>query len=325
MKKIKNIPWNEKIKSEKGFVKTKVYQELLPDLFETIGENMPEELLKYISENPKARDGYETEVQVTNKHLSARATNSGRADLCIPFKTKNDEDHVLWVEVMDKSGKWDWNHHDQWKKKITSFMERYDKVIPIMIADQFNDNFIKNFDDWSSRGYEKTHAIELNFLEIEKEWGFNIKLKTDSYLDNQSYHGGETPLEIENRDYYQKLLSSFENTNIEICSNNSEQKSGYFHIKYNGQWAGFYLRKYANNTVALAGQNKDYASRHKSEVYDMMKHSSDDVKKMIKDCANISLTFKDAKDPVFTSDKHSSVENSKELIESFINCIIDAK
>ncbi|MBD45018.1 MAG: hypothetical protein CMC65_07340 [Flavobacteriaceae bacterium] len=330
MNKIEKLPWSDKIQLEKKFVKDEVYKtEFLQSLFDEIGENMPEQLQTYITENPEARDGMETEIQVTNKHLSARATNSGRADLLIPFTTKDNEEHALWIETMDKSGKWDWIHHEQWKKKITSFMERYDKVIPMMIADKFDDNWIKNFDKWNNKGFDKTHAIELNFQKIKKEWGFNINLKTDSYEDNKSYQGGLTNSQLENRNFYQKLASMFENTDIEVYSSESEATNGYYRVKLKGDWTGFYLRRYAqgNSPLSIVAQNSEYTSKHKHEVYEMIKHSSEDVKQMMRDCGNIELAFKDAKDPQLVS-KLSSVEDAKRLIETFNLCVmthIDSK
>jgi len=327
MKKIQNLPWSDKIKSEKTFVKNEVYKtEFLQELFDEIGDDMPEQLKEYITDNPEARDGTETEVSVTNKHLSARADSSGRADLFLPFTTKTDESHALWIETMDKTGKWDWHHHKQWKKKITSFMERYDKVIPIMLADKFDNNFIKNFDFWNSKGFHKTHAIELNFQKIKKEWGFDISLKTDSYEDNKSYQGGLTKSGIGNKNFYLELASMFENTDIEVIANNSEQGSGHYWVKYKGDWTGFLLRRSTlrNNMLDIRGQHIAYPSRHKPEVYEMIKHSSDDVKEMMRECGNIELKFEDAKSPQLLSNL-TSVEDAKMLIEKFINCVIDTK
>jgi len=326
MKKIQDIPWSEKIKSEKVFVKKDLYKKLLPDVFETIGENMPEQLQTYISENTEARDGQETEVPVTNKHLSAKAKSSGRADLLIPFTTKNGEEHALWIETMDKSGKWNYEHHDQWRNKMWSLTDRYDRVIPVMIADKFDSNFVNNFDEWSNRGLNVTHAIELNFQKIEKEWGFKMTLRTDSYLDDKSYQGGLTNSQIANKAFYEKLRAMFENTDIEIYSNESEQTGGYYRVKYQGDWAGFYLRRSTlrNDMLGILGQNSEYASKYKHEVYEMIKYSSNDVKEMMRECGNIELTFNDAKDPQLLS-KLTSVEDAKMLVESFINCVIDTK
>lgn len=326
MKKIQDIPWSEKIKCEKSFVKKDLYKKLLSHVFETIGENMPEQLQTYISENPEARDGIETEVQVTNKHLSARATNSGRADLLIPFTTKSGEEHALWVEMTAKYGKWDWDHQRQWRDKFIPLMETYDKVIPIMIADKFSENFINNFDKWSNRGWDKTHAIELNFQKIEKEWGFKMNLRTDSYLDEKSYQGGLTNSKIANKAFYEKLKTMFENTDIEIYSNPSEQTGGYYRVKYKGDWSGFYLRRSTlrNDMLGILADRPEYASKYKKEVYETIKHSSNDVKEMMRECANVELTFNDAKDPQLLS-KLTSVEDAKMLIESFINCVINVK
>lgn len=326
---IKNeVPWSKALSErgidEKALVKQHFYSlETLKHLFDIAGESFPKQLIDYIEDNNVPRDGIETEVTISNKHLDLKAKIAGYADMLLSLEVKGPkgsepERYAIWLETQDQNGVWDSIHQDQWFRKWKALKAQYDKVISFMVASSFPKGYIDEFNEYQD--LFPTHAVE---FKIYEDGGSNLKLKTDSKQEYSREIGGISQTQIDRFNLHESLKSKFKGTNVSIEGSESDVKQGYVHLKVDGKKPGYYFR-HQQDSLGIGFQGDSNPGRMVKSTYDIVRNNPEEVVKQVNACSGLKLkdiTKKGKKDTIIGSTQLRGVEDAVKLIEAFVTCM----